>query len=207
MASIKTVTRFDHLETVHDTVARGCLVGESLFIKNLALCPSERDGLVVYKLKDKVPEMLIGHVDLIENATCDDYLNAAIGLGLVCSMHSVFPHQYLQEDFDEIEIGSQSWQPKVDGLQAQFDALALVNALDSELAQEFVDQLSAGGDAFALIDAKVLVETQRATTAEGLNTTAITDEVLEEFHSKQDQNPALAGSMTRFVTFLSRGCA
>ncbi|MEO2181059.1 MAG: hypothetical protein ABGY43_01985 [bacterium] len=69
------------------------------------------------------------------------------------------------------------WQPKLDVLTARFDALDLVNALDQELVDEFVEQLSAGGDAFALIDSKVLVEKTRALAAEQANLGAIAAEI------------------------------
>jgi hypothetical protein len=178
MAAIaKTITRVEQLET-GDAIASGSVVsGSAVFIKNLALVPHGVHGLVVYKLKDQVPERLSGLMAVIKNAKCIDYHKAATALGLNHSMHSIFPRQSFRVDFDEIEIGAQSWQPKVDGLQAQFDALALVNSLDSERVQAFVDQLSAGGDAFQLIDAKVLVETTRATAAEGVNASAIVAEV------------------------------
>jgi len=173
------VTFFDHLQTRSDTIAHGALYsGTVVFIRDIALVPNDRLGLEIYKLKQKVPEVLQGHVpDVIEGGTCEDYHKKAIGLGLDYNMHQVFPLQNFPVDFDSVEIGSHHWQPKLDVLTARFDALDLVNALDQELVDEFVAQLSAGGDAFALIDAKVLVETQRATTAEGVVSSGLAQEV------------------------------
>ena len=173
------VTFFDHLQTRSDTIAHGALYsGTVVFIRDIALVPNDRLGLEIYKLKQKVPEFLQGHVpDVIEGGTCEDYHKKAIGLGLDYNMHQVFPLQNFPVDFDSVEIGSHHWQPKLDVLTARFDALDLVNALDQELVDEFVAQLSAGGDAFALIDAKVLVETQRATTAEGVVSSGLAQEV------------------------------
>ena len=174
-----TVTFLDHLQTRSDTIAHGALVsGTVVFIQDIALVPDSTKGLEIYKLKQKVPEFLQGHVpDVIEGGTCEDYHKKAIGLGLDYNMHQVFPLQNFPVDFDSVEIGSHHWQPKLDVLTARFDALDLVNALDQELVDEFVAQLSAGGDAFALIDAKVLVETQRATTAEGVVSSGLAQEV------------------------------
>jgi len=167
---------FDFVEVRQDTITHGALACENmLFIQHLAIVASS-DGIAVYKLKDKVPESLAG-LDIEVQEHCFSYIGAAHEKGLTISLAAIFPFHNLDEDFDFQEIGAQSWQPKLDVLTERFDALDVINSLDQELIDEFVEQLSAGGDAFALIDAKVLVETTRATGVEAANASAILAEI------------------------------
>ena len=167
---------FDFVEVRQDTITHGALACENmLFIQHLAIVASS-DGIAVYKLKDKVPESLAG-LDIEVQEHCFSYIGAAHEKGLTISLAAIFPFHNLDEDFDFQEIGAQSWQPKLDVLTERFDALDVINSLDQELIDEFVEQLSAGGDAFALIDAKVLTETTRATGVEAANASAILAEI------------------------------
>ena len=167
---------FDFVETKQDNIAHGALACQNtLFIQRVALIANAH-GIAVYILKDKVPESLAGLGIEVQNH-CYDYVGAAHEKGLTVSLGQIFPSDSLEEDFDPVEIGAQSWQPKLNVLTERFDALELVNALDQELVDEFVTQLSTGGDAFALIDAKVLVETQRAVNAEAVLTGDLAAEV------------------------------
>ena len=180
--SVLVKHRYQQVESVYDTISHGALSGEMVFIRNVALYADGLDGFSVYRLKNKVPQALLDHdptAEVVENAICRDYLDEATHRGLDLSMSSIFPEHYIEDDFDKIELDASVWQPKLDVLTERFDALDLVNALDQELVDEFVAQLSAGGDAFALIDAKVLVETQRAQQAEGVVSSALAQEVTQ----------------------------
>ena len=158
-------------------MAGGSLVTQSaLFLDDICLI---HDGtLRAFQLKpDQVPATLVEwSVEVISPATCEDYFKVALGNGSHSSIQSVFPEHNLHLDFDEIEIGGHYWNPKLDALQAQIDDLDSTYAQDAEVVAAFATQIAAAGDVFNLVEAKVLVETTRATAAEDVNAAAVVTE-------------------------------
>ena len=128
------------------------------------------DGILrAYKLKpNHVPVTLDGLVDVIERATCEDYLRAGQALGTHFHIEEIFAGQNRFLDFDEVELGASSWQPKLDAIQEQIDDLDSTYAQDAEVVAAFATQIAASGDVFTLVTNKVAVETSRAQTEEGL---------------------------------------
>ena len=163
----------------HEVVGKGIVSEGALFIGNILLATND-SHLRAFRLKNQVPRNLESVLaDPIQNATFADYLHEAQDAGSAKSISAIFTTENYHIDCDEIELDGHSFQPKLDVLTERFDALDLVNALDQEVIDEFVAQLSAGGDAFALIDAKVLVETQRALAAEGVVSSGLAQELLD----------------------------
>ena len=163
----------------HELVGKGVVSEGALFIGNILLATND-SHLRAFRLKPQVPRKLANVLDNpIPNGTFADYLHEAHDAGSPLSIGQIFTEGNFHIDCDEIELDGHNFQPKLDVLTERFDALDLVNALDQELVDEFVAQLSAGGDAFALIDAKVLVETQRAQQAEGVVSSALAQEVTD----------------------------
>ena len=166
---MSVIKQFDAVRTRFDVQSRGSLVSDKMIFMRDIVLMEHLGTLEAWKLKpDHIPTSLANVVTEAltneEAITCEQYLDLAHSIGAAYGMSDLFPSHYVSADFDRIEIGNQSWQPKLDVLTERFDALDLVNALDAELVAEFVAQLSSGGDAFALIDAKVLVETNARTT-------------------------------------------
>ena len=122
------------------------------------------DGILrAFKLKQgHVPVVLQGVVDVIEKAKCADYLKRAIVSGKYHHIEEIFPSQNVYDDFDEVELGASSWQPKLDAIQEQIDDLDSTYARDAEVVAAFADQIAESGDVFSLVTNKVAVETNRA---------------------------------------------
>ena len=122
------------------------------------------DGVLrAFKMKkDHVPVTLEGQVAVIRNATCEDYLQAGHRLQSHFHIEEIFAGQNLDDDFDEVELGASSWQPKLDAIQEQIDALDSTYAQDADVVAAFASQIAEAGDVFALVAAKVAVETTRA---------------------------------------------
>ena len=161
----------------HELVGRGVVSEGGLFIGNILLATNDLH-LRAYRLKQQVPRNLTNVLSApIQNGTFADYLHQAQDAGSSLSISSIFTPENYETDCDEIELDGHSFQPKLDELTQRFDVLDAINALDQEVLDLFVTQLSTGGDAFALIDSKVLVETQRAVAAEQANAGAIVAEI------------------------------
>jgi len=161
----------------HEIVGRGVVSEGGLFIGNILLATNDLH-LRAYRLKQQVPRNLTNVLSApIQNGTFADYLHQAQDAGSSLSISSIFTPENYETDCDEIELDGHSFQPKLDELTQRFDVLDAINALDQEVLDLFVTQLSNGGDAFALIDSKVLVETQRAVAAEQANAGAIVAEI------------------------------
>ena len=161
----------------HELVGRGVVSEGGLFIGNILLATNDLH-LRAYRLKQQVPRNLTNVLSApIQNGTFADYLHQAQDAGSSLSISSIFTPENYETDCDEIELDGHSFQPKLDELTQRFDVLDAINALDQEVLDLFVTQLSNGGDAFALIDSKVLVETQRAVAAEQANAGAIVAEI------------------------------
>ena len=160
----------------HELVGKGVVSEGALFIGNILLATNDLH-LRAYRLKKQVPRNLADVLSApIQNGTFADYLHQAQDAGSSLSISSIFTPENYEIDCDEIELDGHSFQPKLDELTQRFDLLDAINALDQEVLDLFVTQLSTGGDAFALIDSKVLVETQRAVAAEQANAGAIVAE-------------------------------
>ncbi|HIO02262.1 MAG TPA: hypothetical protein EYN14_09945, partial [Alphaproteobacteria bacterium] len=149
-------------------MAQALVTKKSIYIGDLLL---HYDGVLrTYKLKDAhLPTSLQANVpaiDVLLGATCEDYLNLALGASTHFHMDSVFPGHNRHLDFDEVEIGAHSWQPKLDAIQDQISDLDSTYAQDAEVVAAFADQIAASGDVFALVAAKVAVEKLRAETEE-----------------------------------------
>ena len=154
---------FDQVRSRSDIDSGGSVVAKnSVYVGDVRLV---WDGfhLAAFKLRPQVPRTIqeIHPEDVSYSAgmDCAAWHKYSISQGQHYSMDAVFPFRNIDDDFEELEIGSHSWQPKLDVLTERLDLLDTLNALDQEVLDEFVAQLSAGGDAFQLIDAKVLVET------------------------------------------------
>ena len=161
-------TTKDRLRCKSELLAQALVTKKSIYIGDLLL---HYDGLLrTYKLKDaQLPTSLQANVpaiDVLLGATCEDYLNLALGASTHFHMDSVFPGHNRHLDFDEVEIGAHSWQPKLDAIQDQISDLDSTYAQDAEVVAAFADQIAASGDVFALVAAKVAVEKLRAETEE-----------------------------------------
>jgi len=175
----KKITLGETFHAVHELVGDAIVCEGSLFIGNILLA-TNGDHLRAYKLRDEIPVSLTASLDHpIYNATFLDYLHAAQNKGIASPMGAIFSKENYHIDCEEIELDGHNFQPKLDVLTQRLDDLDLVNALDSEVVAAFVTQLAAGGDAFQLVESKVAVETSRATSAEGVNASAIAQEILD----------------------------
>ena len=161
-------TTKDRLRCKSELLAQALVTKKSIYIGDLLL---HYDGLLrTYKLKDaQLPTSLQANVpaiDVLLGATCEDYLNLALGASTHFHMDSVFPGHNRHLDFDEVEIGAHSWQPKLDAIQDQISDLDSTYAQDAEVVAAFAEQIAEAGDVFALVAAKVAVEKLRAETEE-----------------------------------------
>ena len=190
----KQITLGQTFHAVHELVGEAIVSEGALFIGNILLA-TNGDHLRAYKLRDQVPMSLTGSLDhAIYNATFLDYLHAAQNKGIASPMGALFSTENYHIDCEEIELDGHNFQPKLDAITQRLDELDALNALDAEVVAAFVTQLSAGGDAFALIDAKVLVETQRATQAE-----ADLQSAIDVVQADVDQNESDADSAIQAV--------
>ena len=159
------LSKFDIVNS-EDVLARSLASKNCVYIGDMVL---RYDGSVLraFKLKkDHVPTTLAGQVSYIHNGTCEDYVQQGIRLGTYHHVSAVFPGHYLYDDFDEVELGASSWQPKLDAIQEQIDDLDSTYATDAQVVASFATQIAEAGDVFSLVTNKVQVETNRATQAE-----------------------------------------
>jgi len=155
------ISKLDQVHCRSELIARALVCKKSIYIGDMVL---KYDGVLrAFKLKpDHVPVSLEGIVDVIQNATCEDYLRAGHRIKTHFHIEEIFAGQNLYEDFDEVELGASSWQPKLDAIQEQIDALDSTYAQDAEVVAAFASQIAETGDIFALVAAQVAVETTRA---------------------------------------------
>ncbi len=155
------ISKLDQVHCRNELLARALVCKKSIYIGDMVL---KYDGILrAFKMKkDHVPVTLEGQVSVIEKATCADYLRAGHRLGTHFHIEEIFAGQNLYQDFDEVELGASSWQPKLDAIQEQIDALDSTYAQDAEVVAAFASQIAEAGDVFALVAAKVLVETTRS---------------------------------------------
>ena len=166
------LSTFDTVQCKNELLARALGSKRSIYIGDMVL---NYDGtLRAFKLKPyHVPTTLTGQVEALANATCEDYLQQAIRLGTYHKIGAVFPSQHLYDDFDEVELGASSWQPKLDAIQEQIDDLDSTYAQDAEVVAAFATQIAAAGDVFNLVESKVGEEKTRAEAAELTLTQAV----------------------------------
>ncbi len=163
------ISKLDQVHCRNELLARALVCKKSIYIGDMAL---KYDGVLrAFKLKpDHIPVTLADlggdQVAVIKNATCEDYLRAGHRIKTHFHIEEIFAGQNLYQDFDEVELGASSWQPKLDAIQEQIDALDSTYAQDAEVVAAFASQIAETGDVFALVAAKVLVETTRAGTEE-----------------------------------------
>ena len=126
------------------------------------------DGVLrAFKLKpDHVPTNLYGEVPILARATCEDYYKAGQATGKFHHIEAIFSGDTFRDDFDEVELGASSWQPKLDALQVQIDDLDSTYASDAEVVAAFATQIAAAGDIFTLVETKVAAEALLARAAE-----------------------------------------
>ena len=171
------ISRLDQVQASSDIWANTLITRNALFFNDV--CLRHNGELRAYFLiPDRLPSFLQqkGGFELIPNGKCIDYLEHAQSVDAAWTIHELFPEHFWHEDFQEVPLGNDTWQPKIDLLQAQIDALDSTYASDAEMVAAFAQQITAAGDVFALIDAKVLVETQRAGAAESANAASIVSE-------------------------------
>ena len=155
------LTTFDTVKCKNHLLARSLGAKHSVYIADSVL--KDLSGVLrLFRLKpDHVPLSMTGQLTPIPLATCQSYLQAGQTFSTHHTMSAVFPDHNLFKDFDEVELGSRYWQPKLDAVQAQLDDLNSTYATDAEVVAAFAEQIAAAGDIFQLIDTKVLVETTR----------------------------------------------
>ena len=159
------ISKLDQVHCRSELLARALVCKRSIYIGDMVL--KYNGQLRAFKLKpDHVPTSLQGIVDVIPFATCQDYLFAGQSKGTHFHIEEIFAGQHRTQDFDEVELGASSWQPKLDAIQAQIDSLDSTYAQDAEIVAAFATQIAASGDVFTLVTNKVAVETSRATAAE-----------------------------------------
>ena len=159
------IRKLDHVHCRSELIARALVCKRSIYMGDMVL--KYNGQLKAFKLKpNHVPVSLEGITGVIQNATCQDYLIAGQEHGSHYHIEEIFATHNRHLDFDELEIGASSWQPKLDALQEQIDALDSTYAQDAEVVAAFAEQIAASGDVFALVTNKVAVETTRATQAE-----------------------------------------
>ena len=158
------INRHDQIHCRNELLARALVCKKSIFIGDMVL---KYDGVLrAFKLKSQVPVNLQGEVALIPNGTCEDYYRAGQHTGRFYHIEEIFSSDNLYDDFDEVEIGASSWQPKLDAIQEQIDDLDSTYATDAQVVASFATQIAEAGDVFSLVTNKVQVETNRATQAE-----------------------------------------
>ena len=136
-------------------------------------------------------------VDVISPATCEDYLKLALVNGSHTNIQSVFPEHNLYLDFDEVEIGGHIWNPKLDALQAQIDVLDQTYATDVQVIQQIADSIGVAGNHADFVDAKVLVETNRASAKELELTNSLSAEATTARAAESANAVAVATEKTR----------
>ena len=166
------ITKLDQLQASSDIQSGSLITRDAIFFDDV--CLRHRGELRAYKLKeDHVPTFLEKVGGFSAQRRCIDYLDAAQEADAAWTIHELFPDHYWHEDFDEVPIAHDTWQPQIDSLQSQITDIVNVYSTDDERIQYLATQLASGGLIFDQVDAKVLIETQRAQVAEGVNTTAI----------------------------------
>ena len=155
------ISKLDHVHCRNELLARSLVCKKSIYIGDMVL---KYDGVLrAFKLKqDHVPVSLQGQISVIPLATCEDYLRAGQREGTHFHIEEIFSMDNLEDDFDEVELGASSWQPKLDAIQEQIDDLDSTYAQDAEVVAAFAEQIAASGDVFTLVTNKVAVETTRA---------------------------------------------
>ena len=174
------MVRHLHIQQLDQVHAKSDLQAESLITRNAIffddVCLRHRGELRAYKLKpEHVPSFLaaVGGYEVLESGRCIDYLEQAQRDDAAWTIHELFPDHFWDDDFDEVAISKDTWQPQIDALQSQITSITQVYSTDDERIQYLAEQLASGGLIFDQVDAKVLVETTRASAAESGNTTAI----------------------------------
>jgi hypothetical protein len=118
----------------------------------------------------------LGGYEVIKFGNVIEYLELAQSKDAAWTVHELFPDHYWQQDFVEVPIAHDTWQPKIDVLQAQIDDLDSTYATDAQVVASFADQIAAAGDVFNLVDTKVGEEKTRAEAAELTLTQAVASE-------------------------------
>ena len=164
-------------ETIH--TKQDCIVNAAvscqygIFLGDMLLANEHR--FKIFKLKrDHVPHAIKFYDQETtktsdEAHTCQGWYRYALSKGYFQTMEQVFPKMFWSYDFDVYDITYE-----VNKLTKRLDALDLVNALDSEVTSAFVEQLQNGGDAFALVEAKVAAEAVLRTNDDDAQKTRLT---------------------------------
>ena len=161
------LSTFDTVQCKNELLARALGSRHSIYIGDMVLRYDGQELKAFQLKKDHVPTTLVGQLpEPIRKGSCEDYLQQGIRLGTYHKISALFPLHYLHKDFDEVELGASSWQPKLDAIQEQLDDLDSTYASDAEVVAAFAEQIAAAGDIFTLVTNKVQVETTRATQAE-----------------------------------------
>ena len=170
------IQKLDQVVTQSDVQAGTLITRNSIFFDDV--CLRHRGELRAFKLKSEhIPTFLIGKgYEVIEDGRCIDYLELAQENDHAWTIHELFPDHYWDKDFDEVALSHDTWQPQIDALQSQITDITQVYSTDDERIQYLAEQLASGGLIFDQVDAKVLVETNRAQAAEVTLTTAVGDE-------------------------------
>ena len=173
------MVRHLHIQTLDQVIAKSDIQAESLITRDAIffddICLRHRGELRAYRLKtDHVPTFLAEQGGtIIQDGRCIDYLKEAQENDVAWTVHELFPDHFWEQDFDEVALSHDTWQPQIDTLQSQITAITQVYSTDDERIQYLAEQLASGGLIFDQVDAKVLVETTRASAAESANTTAV----------------------------------
>ena len=157
MSSLE-IHQADTLHTTQDVVSHGSIACRyGVFIGDLLLVNDH--SFKVFKLKqDHIPHSILMYdkdtaKTSDEAQTCEGWYRYALTKGYFQTLEEVFPKHFWNYDFDVYDF-----EYEILGLTERLDSLDLVNALDSEVTAAFVAQLQSGGDAFALVEAKVAAE-------------------------------------------------
>ena len=199
------LSTFDTVQCKNELLARALGSKHSVYIGDMVL---RYDGqeLKAFKLKkDHVPTTLVGQLpEPIRKGSCEDYLQQGIRLGTYHKISALFPLHYLHKDFDEVELGASSWQPKLDAIQEQLDDLDSTYATDAQVVASFAEQIAAAGDVFNLVDTKVGEEKTRAEAAELVLTNAVASEASTSRSNELAIEAFFEGTNAQFQTAIDQ---
>ena len=170
------ISKLEQIQASSDVWAGSLITRDAIFFNDI--CLRHHGELRAYKLRENhLPTYLEGgDYEVIEDGKCIDYLELAQANDKAWTIHELFPEHFWGLDFVEVPIAHDTWQPKIDELQAQIDDLDSTYATDAQVVASFAEQIAAAGDVFNLVDTKVGEEKTRAEAAELTLTQAVVTE-------------------------------
>ena len=198
------ISKLEQIQASSDVWAGSLITRDAIFFNDI--CLRHHGELRAYKLRENhLPTYLEGgDYEVIQDGKCIDYLELAQANDKAWTIHELFPEHFWGLDFVEVPIAHDTWQPKIDELQAQIDDLDSTYATDAQVVASFAEQIAAAGDVFNLVDTKVGEEKTRAEDAELVLTTAIASEASTSRTNESAIEAFFEGTNAQFQTAIDQ---